>query len=191
MIIKRRRTKRPVVESTRRRRYDHVVLIKERISTIVETSRSGVNKRKRITIVRLRLRANGRIRRILGSCRESSCCTLARLGLERWRSSILFNHRGVMKGMIVKVLVVDSQFEDLTFGHTQMRHPDRSIAFECRFETGIAKEQVISIKRNRTHKYYLGPMRLVQWIDGRLKQSRPGNARRNGGGMPISRRSKT
>ena len=73
-----------------------------------------------------------------------------------------------------------------------MWHPEWSTAFECRSETGIAKEQVISIKRNRnTHKYYLGPMCLVQWIDGRLKQSRPGNAWRNGGGMSISGRSKT
>ena len=73
-----------------------------------------------------------------------------------------------------------------------MRQPEWSTAFECRSETGIAKEQVISIKRNRnTHKYYLGPMHLVQWIDGRLKQSQPGNAQRNGGGMSISGRSKT
>ena len=56
----------------------------------------------------------------------------------------------------------------------------------------LQKSRIIPIKRNRnTHKYYLGPMRLVQWINGRLKQSRPGNTWRNGGGMSISRRSKT
>ena len=51
----------------------------------------------------------------------------------------------------------------------------------------------IIIKRNRNILTSITTMQmcLVQMIDGRLKQSRPGKARYNVGGMSISGRSKT
>mmetsp|Transcript_33231 Transcript_33231/g.69850 ORF Transcript_33231/g.69850 Transcript_33231/m.69850 type:complete len:95 (-) Transcript_33231:296-580(-) len=59
---------------------------------------------------------------------------------------------------------------------------------QCDIQNEIAREQDISSRGKQKYDLSITTMQmcLVQMIDGRLKQSRPGNARYNVGGMSIS-----
>ena len=59
---------------------------------------------------------------------------------------------------------------------------------QCNIQNEIAREQDISSRGKQKYDSSITTMQmcLVQMIDGRLKQSRPGNARYNVGGMSIS-----
>ena len=59
---------------------------------------------------------------------------------------------------------------------------------QCDIQNEIAREQDISSRGKQKYDSSITTMQmcLVQMIDGRLKQSRPGNARYNVGGMSIS-----
>ena len=63
---------------------------------------------------------------------------------------------------------------------------------QCDIQNEIAREQDISSRGKQKYDSSITTMQmcLVQMIDGRLKQSRPGNARYNVGGMSISGRFK-